>query len=625
MIYLTQTFLNRPAWRAWLIISVVIAALSLFMMFVAPRPYYVSAIDFENDYYYNTRLILDGQTPQSVHHPGTPLHYLGALLMTPIGTDPSSTQTFFNAAYLLILGGTVLSLALMVKLTLKGRSFGFSLLVLASIATWPSFATYLNYWGPTAFITIVGLPILALFWTLLSGPSGLDRRKLLIIGAGIGLLVAIKGSFIPAGIVLTAALSLYVLRRLLTSEWVRDLRRPAFLVSGIRDLSIVPGTALLTFFILTLPVFGKMSWFFQRIFQRSGNGFAIGENIGTLSELAPWFLVIVVGSLGFLGVMLIWRWVHRAEATGQSGTSEQDDGFDYLSGGVLLAGLGLAFIYILGADALNYRDPGHALRNITPLALAAPFFLLYLRQLLNDRSFIGVIPVISRPYTGVAVGAVAVVLIVVSLVDYGSWRADNLEPLETHVDQTIETITELREPGTRVAVWAWGRGGYTANFHYWGNYAYAGDEFDDELTESFPTYTFLRLREIDRVFDEEFQAVPVVAEELRRGGILGIPHAVYRYWKGFLPDDWRSHSSEVFAGESNGLPISVVAYPVSWIPELQTATEDGLLTLIENRFGPARRWNQVVDGVDWVIIAVSDEVQPGPDAIMRPIAQKNPA
>ena len=45
-----------------------------YLTFVAQRPYYVTPIDSEQDYYYNARLIAAG-LPGSTHHPGTPIQY----------------------------------------------------------------------------------------------------------------------------------------------------------------------------------------------------------------------------------------------------------------------------------------------------------------------------------------------------------------------------------------------------------------------------------------------------------------------------------------------------------------------------------------------------------------------
>ena len=77
-----------------------------------------------------------------------------------------------------------------------------------------------------------------------------------------------------------------------------------------------------------------------------------------------------------------------------------------------------------------------------------------------------------------------------------------------------------------------------------------------------------------------------------------------------MPEGWRSHSLEAVVGEDSGIAISVVAYPAVWRQELQRTTENDLLSLLERRFGSARKWNQTIDGEDWVIIAVTDKVQP---------------
>ena len=70
------------------------------MTYVQPRPYFLTTItDVECDYYYNSKLVFFRGTPNNVNHPGTPIYYIGSLIMLIAGHDIAETQIFFNYAY----------------------------------------------------------------------------------------------------------------------------------------------------------------------------------------------------------------------------------------------------------------------------------------------------------------------------------------------------------------------------------------------------------------------------------------------------------------------------------------------------------------------------------------------
>ena len=167
-----------------LVACVVVLGFVCYTTFVAPRPYYVTDIDSEQDYYYNARLAAS-HLPLTVHHPGTPLHELGRVILAVVGDRLDRTQQFFDVAYLTTALATAIAIAVFIRLVMSREPFGVSLLTLACVVAWPPFLTYLSNFGADSFIVAAGLPTLACFWVSLSQPVGHARKALIFCGVGL--------------------------------------------------------------------------------------------------------------------------------------------------------------------------------------------------------------------------------------------------------------------------------------------------------------------------------------------------------------------------------------------------------------------------------------------------------
>jgi len=98
--FLNMLHCARPSIQAWLIVVAALGLMVVFMTFVQGREYFLGLTDGEHDYYYNARVILSDGVPPRALHPGTPIYYLGAVILAIVGEDQDRTQAFFNTAYI---------------------------------------------------------------------------------------------------------------------------------------------------------------------------------------------------------------------------------------------------------------------------------------------------------------------------------------------------------------------------------------------------------------------------------------------------------------------------------------------------------------------------------------------
>jgi hypothetical protein len=266
-------------WRASTVAALVGGAVVLgfvcYTTFVAPRPYYVTDIDSEQDYYYNAQMAAS-HLALSVHHPGTPVHQLGRVILTVVGPELERTQQFLDVAYLIAALASVIAIATFMRLVMRDEPFGASLLALACIVAWPPFLTYLNNFGTDSFIVAAGLPTLAWFWASLDQPIGRARRALIFAGVGLGLCLAVKMTFVPV----VAAVGTAALAR----AWIRaprDRSLPQRVRAALAGILPLVGSAVLAYLAVTMPIWGRLSLIWWQTLHRP-DAFPQGE--GFLSD-----------------------------------------------------------------------------------------------------------------------------------------------------------------------------------------------------------------------------------------------------------------------------------------------------------------------------------------------------
>jgi hypothetical protein len=215
------------AWLAFLLLSIVLVIYSFHFSFLSPRPYYVQAhsFDIENDYVYNSKMILETGTPHHVLHPGTPVQYLGAGIMALVGTGIEKTQTFLNVGYLVILIAIIGSFATFTKIALAKTSFTVALLSLGALMIWPPLLSLLNYWGSEVFLICIGLVATAMVWPSIDQNREPRTKENIILGILLGIGLTVKFTFIPLALILVISLTAVGISKRLRITGINGIRR----------------------------------------------------------------------------------------------------------------------------------------------------------------------------------------------------------------------------------------------------------------------------------------------------------------------------------------------------------------------------------------------------------------
>jgi len=582
--------------------------------YIVPRPYYLmyAVEDIEHNYYYVGRLLHAGQPIPVVDafHPGTPIYYLSRLMLSISGTGVELVQRFFNLSYFVVSLVTAASLCAFVFMLLKDVPIGISTLALASVVTWPPFLRYLNCFGSTSFLVAVGVPTIALFWSNLENGRRPNNAKLFLCGLGIGVCLATKLSFVPVALVLLTASSFQIVLSIGHNRgtW--------------RSLFLMPIGSAFSFLLLTAPVFTRLPRIMIEIFFRYDIRMArknllagFFQNFNWLLKDALPFVLLLIAAVA-TSICLVARYVYlRMIASSGTGTyrmvRSEDEGFDYLSGGVFLALMMLGLLYTTSA-ATEGDVVEKAFRNVTPTALFVPFLILYCYRLSRAT---GTSPAMNTMIPQALMVVAAVGLATSAIVIHLDRRDAYMKDRKAKIEGTMARFEMLAQSGTRIAVYddedrpVLGE----ASFHFWGNFNYANGLFDQMLLEGFRKYAYFRLREIDRIVRERYGEQEVASggngsergQPIHRSKLYSLGRAIYRSWHKRFPLPSVNRSNEIVAGERYGVKVSIIAFvEEEGAAKLEKTNMSELLHLIQERFGPPRVWKESIEGIDWVIIAV---------------------
>jgi hypothetical protein len=588
--------------------GVVVLGFVCYTTFVAPRPYYVTDIDSEQDYYYNAQMAAS-HLALSVHHPGTPVHQLGRVILAVVGPELEHTQHFLDVAYLVAALASAIAIATFMRLVMRDEPSGASLLALACVLAWPPFLTYLNNFGTDSFIVAAGLPTLAWFWVSLSRPIGRARGALISAGVGLGVCLALKMTFVPVA----AAIGGTALVR----AWIRAPRDRSLshrARAALVEITPLVGSALVAYLAVTTPIWGRLSLIWWQTVRRpdafpQGEGF-LGDFLKTLTvviEANP-LLVSVVGAVILLLAVLVLAEIRRLAAGRGSHKGAPGDEFDFLAGGVLLGLLALGFAYTVAASAgivASYSEAGIQLRNISPTALFIPFALAYCARWARARVSAGAW---RAWWVQAALATIAGVVLAWGITRYLVFRREFIHDRVRRIEVTRSRLDRLSDGPRRVAFWTGSDQDFLgpASFHFWGNYRYANNQFDRPVLEQFPKYAFLRLRNIER---QNRPAGPPPAPS--RYGRIG---ELYRSFMGWLLRDrpYYRDLGGTITGEAEGIRVSAIAFPARELHQVPSMSLIDLEALVARRFGNPRVWAERVDDVDWILLEVPRPGEPRP-------------
>jgi hypothetical protein len=600
--------------------------------FVLPRPYYITEMDFEQDYYYNSRMIAEG-IPLNYHHPGTPIYYLGNLLFYILGTDPSRAQVFFHWGYLIVAAATAFSLVLFSRMLLRGLPTSVSVLILATIVVWPPFLTYSNYFGSDSFIVAAGLPTVTLFWKKL---ESFEKNVALgiLCGIGIGLCLAIKMTFLPLvaalfiSAVIHAFLSVFNYFSAHPKKWRKGL---SLFLSQLVPLVFC---SVISYLIFTAPVFNRLRYIWVKTFTRQDafppswnlpaeilETFRVIFNDNPLFSVILVLLVIIFMSLVSYRVMLCY-FPTRHELLGKENANRTDT-FDSFSGAVFLVLITTAFVYVSAAAVpiTPGAETGVRLRNISPCALFFPFMILYcyryahecLPTHLTRHSFY---------YRGIF--AVAVSILLVGWVSHFMTRHEIINDHLKRIGDTRKRLGTMALKGDRIAFWTESDQDMLGDvsFHFWGNYRYARNYFDNSLLQQYPSFAFFKLRNVRYEISqarrkEKHDNHPETSSVHSQYGVIGDMYWQFRGWLESPPPDPDHWKIGGILNEGVTVErVAVLAFPASELDEFNnlSESEDGAIELLRKYLGlgPARK--EMIDGIEWVLM----EGTSNPGLVMLP-------
>jgi hypothetical protein len=546
-------------------------------------------------------VIVAGLPVHSTHHPGTPIYYLGSVLLRAVGTQVPMTQTFLNVAYLVT--GVLTMVALWMFVRTLGSLYHWSVLfvALATAMVWPSFLLHLNYFGSDSFLVAFGLIPITLFWRSLHSltPSG---ALLAATGLATGLCLATKLVFVPLAAALLVGTSLQVVRSV-------GVRRsfPALLV--------FPAATVGGFLLCVSPVIERSVAIVYGVLWHRSN--VTGGSPGTWLQSAPETLrrvlvadapliAVTALSLIVLLVSLAWgaarraprrpvrEWPRWLSAAGP---------FDRVAGGTFLLLLGISFVLTL-LTSVNVKQEhlGFQLRYTTPGALCIPFLLLFTGRVREDVAPIR--PALVR-WRGRLATAGALLVAGYAVVAHVFERRRSIQSMAAASQEgALDVIQRANTiPGGRVALWDGSPGvSGEVSFHLWGNYRYASERFTPELLREFPGWTALRLRDACRsILVSEGRDTGRTRSRTKYGA------AGEWFWRTLMrhsPYSRRADDGALFAGElrSKELVTLLVMREVEWSLECPNTPVQTLAELSEARVGPAEIERRVIAGEPWIFL-----------------------
>jgi len=602
--------------RKWFLLFVSFLTPILFFIYttlVEHRPYYILETDIANDFYYTARLLHAGQPLWSTWHPGTPIQYLGYLILHFSGTDIESTQRFFNISSFVVSLFTALSICAFTHMMLKNAPIYLFAMTLVSIIAWPPFLTYMDYFGSDSFIVAFGLPTIAIFWKSLESRKEPNKSKLFLCGFGLGACLATKFSFLPVAIALLFAGTNSVLRSILSGMQDKKKASRYWLAKSLVSVLILPISVGVSFLIFTAPLFGRFSSTLFHLFASDRLSARTLKAIGEFHEIFgvpfvvifPLFILIIIVLM--VCVNLLVANTDGSKASGRSGSDQSRAvrEFDYISGGIFLSCMLFAFMYLTTTYVtVGSRDLGISLRNLSPCALSIPFFILYWYRMSYDRGLLTRINTTkSQVWLIIASALVAVFSIGVHL----DRRHELIENHQRRSKGTIEKFQTLSLPDNRIAFWDGSPGDLLgeAAFHFWGNYRYAANYFDHLLLERYPKYTFFRLREINRLVQKNIKGSEATKKAKFLESLRDLERRILQWWPQVFPNPYKSKTREIVTGEGFGVKVSTIAFPQDeGKHELRGTTLQELLSLIQYRLGSPSVREQSIHGIDWILVDI---------------------
>jgi len=632
----TTAFLAGTGWNRRLAAAAAAVPL-LFVLhsrLVSPRPYTVSEIDIEHDYYYNAKLLVQGQPVGSSHHPGTPVYYLSSVLLRLSGSELSQTQQFFSTAYWLVALASAAVLAYFCSTVLRGVGLWAALMAQGLVLAWPPVLSYWSYYGADSWSLCLGLLAVSFFWIDVSSP---DRKMTpgILCGAAVGVGLAVKMTFLPL------LLSLLLGKAVLTAgRWRRAWRsspegRPKRLGALLASSTGFPVACASAYLLSTMPIVGRLPavWLstFQREEVRPPSGAFGGSLASGLLDLWQWNPALVLaGWLAIGGWVAVCAALAVRSLLGQRKDPSAPDSpgngnFDYAAAGAFLGVLLLAFSYTIASSVTVTpgAELGIRLRNTAPSALVLPLMVLFVDRARHEvvRDWFG-----SKSMAILAgLGALSFVLAWTAIARH---RQAFVEKRDVRSKQVQAILAPPSQPPHRLAFWTESADDHFGemSFHFWGNYRYGYDWFDAELLRRYPGFTFLRFRDYARLprAGAPLPGIPAPAgreSENRPTSRYGWAGDLYWRVSHWLPRAFPKTVSPyqrqlgLVMGEKSGIKPSVFAFEESQMFELRGIPLSSYVRTLEDRYGALGLEKVTIAGEKWFVLRgteLQEAVRGGP-------------
>lgn len=593
-----------------------LATLSIVLVFILPRPYFVLSNDYDNGHYYNVRSLYEGLPIHNVEHPGTPVFLLGQLAMTKTTAETANVGTFLTVMYVVVGVVTGVSLALFCRLVLWTLPAPAAALALASIAAWPAFLVHLNTFCSESFVLATGLTALAGLWVVLEAFPRPKLRHLAFAGAACGVALSVKLSFIPFVGALALAVTLSV------------LRSDASLARKARGVLVFLFSIVSVFLAAILPVLHRLDEIILRTLNRP-DVVPEGAFLSALGTASHHLLKEQPAIVVLFGVaVLLFVAVASDIATSRAAEGpEVEGGFDVRASVVFFVLLSGAFLYSLACaarDMVSYDSVGDSLRNASPTVLAVPFAVLCFYRVVVPE-----LPERWRDSRTARRGAMlaAIVVAATSLSWHLVGRQTMIQERSRIVAETKVRFEELRRTRGTVAFWDGSPGWLLgeASFHFWGNYRYAENKFTEELRREFPGLAWLHLRDIRYLYEDGRllkQGTPASERIWWRAPM----HDALQHWlalKRRFPA-YPKMQPRLFSWVGDGQVPDVLAFPEREAQQELYGrfglSRGELHSWLEARLGPLDHWTERIGGTEWVFLA---RTQSGPAPVTSPA--KHPA
>lgn len=541
--------ISRP-YVLYACIVVIVALISIYFVFISPRPYYVTNSDAETDYYYNAKLIHRGFPPAMSLHPGVVIYSLYAQLLKISGDDIAHAQTFFSLSHLVAAFFNIAALLFFAEKILARRSFGVAFFSIASLIALPPFLSYLDYTASDAFILAFVLPTLTLFWHAIKN-NDTSWKIVFLLAFGSGLCFALKSNLLLVIVPLCLAWSVFL-----------------FLRSGhtfvtYKKLSAFLGIGATSFLYFIAPAYQQLTEVANNILHRPE------LRVGLISTLANglWNMVLSIGASPFIGfviagslVMLVWTVWHVISSFVWRDKKINEEKMFWWPATVFLvmaAGLLIYSASFWARDFLiaqlkpgihSYYDRGIAVRWSYQSFLILPFIFDYAYLFFKKSGWLE-----SRAVNVVLLFCGSA-LILSSIIPYARFRENFLAYTSQEVVAIDKEIT--RQLPVKNAYFAW----YTSNpnalypmasFHLWGNHRYTYNTFDDEVIKISPRGTFFHYRELERLLYARRDTSPP-----------NILQRIARAYKAVIPLQY-DHKTYLFTGEDRKHLPRAIVFPES--------------------------------------------------------------